>query len=84
MKCLNALSTVIEVFVVFVVGRLFSRFFFVSVVLSRIAFDFPFFDFSFLEIFYLSNDINLVIASSTLVDRCRGSLIRSYLSVVID
>jgi hypothetical protein len=71
------------VFVVFVIGGLFFRFFFVGVVLSRIAFDF-FFDFSFLKIIYLSDDINLVIASSTLVYRCRGNLIRPYLSVVMD
>jgi hypothetical protein len=84
MKCFNAFSIIAEVFVVFVVGRFFSRFLFVGIVLFGIAFDF-FFDFSFLEIIFLSNDINLAGASaSILLLRCRGKPSPSYLSVVMD
>jgi hypothetical protein len=55
-----------------VVGFFFTAFFFV-VVLLGIALDVLLFDF-FLEIIFLGNDINLVVASSALSFRCTGKL----------
>jgi hypothetical protein len=56
-----------------VVVRFFFTAFFFVVVLLGIALDVLLFDF-FLEIIFLGDDIDLVIASSALSSRCTGKL----------
>jgi hypothetical protein len=72
MQDLNVVFEVTWVAKLVVVGFFFTAFFFV-VVLLGIALNVLSFDF-FLEIIFLSDDINLVVASSTLSSRCTGKL----------